>query len=140
MRITRLDSDAWDDTGRHYQSHALDAPAARQIEEAIRCLDGARHTIVTLEVCETYYMGIGGGGLTGMYLVYISQDDEGCDLLLAPGAAAWAADDVVRLTIAGEASEYPRRLCVNLATALHAARAFAASGTRDAAFAWERQR
>lgn len=160
MYITRLSSDEWDETGRHYDPRETDTPGEAEVEAAIQRLDGRRWTVVTLEASDERYMGIGGGS-DGRYLVFVAgpaqpetdlasaageaetdadeTDEDTVYVLLAPNAEHIPAEAEARLYIAGEETIHPLRHCVDLDTALRAAHTYAETGALDPTLTWERE-
>lgn len=104
-----------------------------EIETAIRALDGHRRTLVTLETEGETHMSIGGGN--GRYLVYLTFDNDNFNYLVDLSGS----DKDETLVIGGQEGIYPARSCVDLATAVKAAKVFAQLGTMDRSVSWERE-
>jgi len=111
---------------------SLSRPAWSQIESAIRGLDGARNSLITLTIGEPVpHMAIGGG--PERYIVYITFDNKSfptlADPTLGPG--------MIELVAGGQRGKYQKKNAVSLAFALQAAKVFALSGTLDSALTWD---
>jgi Immunity protein Imm1 len=109
-----------------------EAKGWEEIEAAIRELDGHRRTLVTLEAEGETHMAIGGG--TGRYLVYVTFDNENFNYLVNPSKP----DNAETLVVGGQEGIYPAKWCVDLATTLRAAKAFAELGMIEKSVVWER--
>lgn len=103
-----------------------------QIEAAINQLDGQRKTLLTLETEGETHMAIGGGG-NGQYVVYVTFDNESFHYVVEPANASQEQT----LIVGGQAGDYPRKLCVDKAAAIQAAKTFAERGTMDGSVCWE---
>ncbi|HBL13073.1 MAG TPA: hypothetical protein DD379_17090 [Cyanobacteria bacterium UBA11162] len=102
-----------------------------EIETAIKELDGHHKTLVTLEADGETHMAVGGG--TDKYLVYLTFDNETFHYLVDPSKPD--ADE--RLTVGGQEGVYPAKLCVDIDSAIKAAKTFAELGTMDKSVIWK---
>lgn len=102
-----------------------------EIETAIKELDGHHRTLVTLEADGETHMAVGGG--TDKYVVYLTFDNETFHYLVDPSKPD--ADE--SLTVGGQEGVYPAKLCVDIDSALKAAKTFAELGTMDKSVIWE---
>lgn len=112
----------------------LEQPAWRDIEEAIRRLDGSTCSLVILGIGEppTPHMGIGGGE-NGQYIVYATPDNIVFHTLINPNATSGK----VMLVAGGQRGAYEKQICVGLPEALRAARTYAESGELDSSLTWK---
>jgi Immunity protein Imm1 len=101
------------------------------IETAIKELDGHRKTLVTLESDDETHMAVGGG--TNLYVVYLTFDNETFHYLV--DLAKSDADQ--NLIVGGQEGIYPAKLCVDIDSALKAAKTFSELGTMDKSVIWE---
>jgi hypothetical protein len=107
-------------------------PAWSQIESAIRGLDGARNSLITLAIGETVpHMAIGGG--PDRYIVYITFDNKSFSTLADPALGP----GTIELVAGGQRGKYQKKNAVSLAFALQAAKVFALSGTLDSDLTWD---
>jgi hypothetical protein len=107
-------------------------PAWPQIESAIRGLDGARNSLITLSIGEPVpHMAIGGG--PDGYIVYITFDNKSFSTLADPTIGP----GTVELVAGGQSGKYQKKNVVSLAFALQAAKVFALSGTLDSGLTWD---
>ncbi len=104
-------------------SDSRDEPSLDEVEAAVRALDGATVTMITLEITEEHHMGI-GGGKGGQYVVYMTKDNMRFWNLEDPSRG----EEVVMLVCGGQEGDFQARRCVTLDAALRAARAFASTG------------
>jgi Immunity protein Imm1 len=130
MFISKFSVEDW----QRNQNNGLLAEARgwSEIEAAIKALDGHQRTLVTLEAESETHMAIGGG--TGKYLVYVTFDNENFNYLVNPAKS----DHAETLVVGGQEGIYPAKWCVDLTSALKAAKAFAEFGTIEKSVAWER--
>jgi hypothetical protein len=135
MYVTRLDADNW--TSGSQQDEVTEHPELAQIEQALRLLDGERHTLVVLGANETTYMGVGGGA-EGRFVVFINYADEEFYSLKNADPTV-PEDEAYMLTIGGRRDEYLARQCVGREEMLRAALCFAVDGSREPSLTWERQ-
>jgi Immunity protein Imm1 len=101
------------------------------IETAIKELDGHRKTLVTLEADDETHMAVGGG--TNLYVVYLTFDNETFHYLVDPAKS----DADQNLIVGGQEGIYPAKLCVDIDSALKAAKTFSELGTLDKSVIWE---
>jgi len=113
------------------QGDEITDPDMTKIEQAIRALDGSERTLVLLKTDGVAHMGI-GGGTANVYFVYVTFDDVE---FLAPTIPVTEPGTMV-MNIGGQEGEYSKEHCVDLAVALSAARAFAASGILEPSINW----
>ncbi len=73
MFVSNLYTDKW--TGNKNEESFIQNPTLKQIETAIRELDGKIKTLVSLEADDESYMMIGGGE-SGKYIVTATLDNE----------------------------------------------------------------
>jgi Immunity protein Imm1 len=106
----------------------------KEIETAIKDLDGRRKTLVTLETDGETHMAV--GGKTGKYVVYVTFDNESFYNLVDLSKSD-ALDQP--LVVGGQEGIYPAKLCVDLNTALKAAKTFALLGTLEKSVIWEQE-
>jgi len=66
--------------------------------------------------------------------VYVTFDNENFNYLVNPSKS----DNAETLVMGGQEGVYPARWCVDLTTALKAAKAFAEFGTIEKSVVWER--
>jgi Immunity protein Imm1 len=130
MFITQFSTDDWQ--GNQNKGLLEKAKGWEEIETAIRAMDGQRKTLVTLETEGETHMAIGGG--TGKYLVYVTLDNENFNYLVSPTQS----DRAETLVVGGQEGIYPAKWCVDLTTALKAAKAFAEFGAINKTVVWER--
>jgi Immunity protein Imm1 len=135
MYVTRLDADDW--TANSQQDVVTERPELAQIEQALRGLDGERHTLVVLGANETTYMGI-GGGTEGHFVVFINYNDEEF-YSLKNSDPTISEEESFTLTIGGRRDEYLARQCIGREEMLRAALCFATDGSREPSLSWERQ-
>jgi hypothetical protein len=127
--ISQVEADEWID-GRNVGVR-IECPKWDQIEEAIRRLDGWRKTLVVLSGDGVCHMAIGGGE-GGKYVAYITFDNEAFFSLVDPSKP----DGVDMQVVGAQQGDYPARMCVNLDTALKAARTYADTGQLDGSVHW----
>ena len=130
MFISKFSTEDWQGNQNH--GSIEEAINWREIETAIRELDGHRRTLVTLETDGETHMSIGGGA--GKYLVYVTFDNENFSYLINPTKSGNAET----LVVGGQEGIYPEKWCVDLTIALKAAKSFAALGSIDKSVIWER--
>ena len=131
MIATELVTDSWD--GDRNIEAVVPSPTWDQIAKAIQELDGMVRTLVTITIQEPSHMAIGGGGGNGLYVVYATRDGE--RFRTATRQIEFTKKAVVNA--GGQEGEFPENRCVELATALTAAKSFAESGQLDPAIKWE---
>lgn len=106
----------------------------KSIEAAIRALDGDHRTLVVLGVDDAYpHMAI-GGGRDNQYIVYATYNNEVFHSLID---LEKPEDRMVQLIVGGQEGDYCANSCVDLHTALQAAKTFAESGTLDKSLVWQ---
>lgn len=106
----------------------------QEVELAIKDLNGESRTFVTLEKNDEILMGIGGGDTC--YVVYITFDNQSFQYLV--NTSVLNIPTLIQLTIGGQELFYDTSRCVNLETALKAAKTFAESGEVDESLKWEK--
>ncbi len=102
-----------------------------EIEKAISQLDGHRKTLVTLEADGETHMAIGGG--KDKYVVYLTFDNEQFYYIVELSKSE--AEE--NLTVGGQKGFYPTKLCIDINTALKAAKTFAEIGAMEKSVIWE---
>ena len=130
MFISKFSTENWQ--GNQNYGSIKEAVNWREIEAAIRELDGHRRTLVTLETDGETHMAIGGGA--SKYLVYVTFDNENFSYLINPTNLG----DAETLVVGGQEGIYPGKWCVDLAIAIRAAKSFAEIGSIDKSVIWER--
>ncbi len=122
----------------HNHGSDVDRPDMEQIEAAIRALDGDKRTVVMLEASDGSYLAIGGGS-AAKYVVTGTHNDFTFFNLLASDTSEHAdsAQPDIEITAGGQVAKYPARECVDLISALQAARIFATDGIFDPSLNWE---
>ena len=127
LAVTRMDVP--DDA----ETTSVQRPNWREIESAIRRLNGENCSLVILGVGEppVPHMAIGGGA-SGRYIVYATKDNLSFQQLTNPAALSGKCTVVA----GGQSAEYEWRFCVGLGEALRAARTYAESGECESALAW----
>lgn len=128
MFISKFSTENWQ--GNQNQELLKEARGWAEIEAAIRELDGQRRTLVTLEADGETHMAIGGGA--GKYLVYVTFDNENFNYLVH----STKLNNAETLVVGGQEGIYPAKWCVDLTTALKAAKSFAEFGTLEKSV-WE---
>jgi hypothetical protein len=111
----------------------VSAPSWKQIEAAIRALDGKRRTMVILGADGESHLAIGGGS-SDRYVVYMTFDNMRFFNLLSRNRA----DKTVTLFVGGQDSLFPDNTVVDLALALRAAKTFAETGHPDPSCKWSK--
>ena len=130
MFISKFSTENWQ--GNQNYGSIEEAINWREIETAIRELDGHRRTLVTLETDGETHMAISGGA--SKYLVYVTFDNENFSYLINPTKSG----DAETLFVGGQEGIYPGKWCIDLTIALKAAKSFAEIGSIDNSVIWER--
>jgi hypothetical protein len=103
----------------------------REVEEAIRQLDGVTWTLVRVEDPSGRTLTIGGG--PRRFVAEVADDATHRFALIDPSRGGGRID----LVVGGQLVDYPARVCVTLEVVLAAARAFTEqAGARDPALTW----
>ena len=131
MYVTTMVTDGWE--GARNDESEVELPSIKQIEEAIKRLDGERYSLVTLEAGAGAHIAIGGG--KGCYVAYATFDNERFYNLLADGDV----EQQVTLFVGGQDGEYPANTIVDERAVLAAATTFAKSGRLEPELSWEEQ-
>jgi len=106
-------------------------PSWSQIDAAIRSLDGARNSLISLTIGDPVpHMAIGGG--PDRYILYATFDNLTFATLADPSIEPGTIE-----LVAGQRGKYQARNAVSLALVLQAARVFAASGVLDRGLTWD---
>lgn len=129
MFISKFSTEDWQGNQNH--GSIEEATNWKEIETAIRELDGHRKTLVTLETDGETHMAIGGGA--SKYLVYVTSDNEKFSYLIN----STKSDKSETLVVGGQEGLYPGKWCVDLSIALRAAKSFAEIGYLDKSVVWE---
>ena len=126
-----LVTDEWQ--GVQNNEQVVVEPTVDAIAEAIEALDGEIRTMVSIVYRHPSHMEIGGGGPNRLYVVQATLDGEHYKVATRDVSPSGA----VMVTAGGQEGDYPARRCVDLETALRAARTFASTGELDPAITWE---
>ena len=129
MFVTKFSVEDW--VGNQNRGFVEQASNWQEIEAAIRELDGYHKTLITLETDGETHMAVGGG--QDRYVVYMTFDNESFHYLVDPSKS----DVEESLIVGGREGFYPAKSCVDLNTALKAARAFAELGAMDESVVWK---
>jgi Immunity protein Imm1 len=129
MFVTKFSVEDW--VGNQNRGFVEQASNWQEIEAAIRELDGYHKTLITLETDGETHMAVGGG--QDRYVVYMTFDNESFHYLVDPSKS----DVEESLIVGGQEGFYPAKSCVDLNTALKAARAFAELGAMDESVVWK---
>lgn len=113
------------------ESWLLKNPNLRQIEAAIREVDGNSKTLVTIEANSHNYMAIGSGKL-GKYVVTPTFDNIKFHVVFDLANL----DKIEKLVVGGQEGDYPAKMCVALLRCLLAVRTFSESGELDRLLDW----
>jgi hypothetical protein len=116
----------------HDKGGSIAHPTAIQIEKAIRNMDGLHKTMVILAADNGAFLGVGGGN-DGNYVVSVTLDNGMIYTVIQQGDYA---ESEVLLNTGGQAANYPAEECVDLETALHAAKAFSIDGSLQPSLQW----
>ncbi|MEH1946572.1 MAG: Imm1 family immunity protein [Nostoc sp.] len=130
MFIIKFSVEDW--IGNQNKGCVEQAHSWKEIESAIRELDGHHKTLVTLETDSETHMAVGGG--LGKYVVYLTFDNESFHYLVDPSKSD--IDEFV--IVGGQEGVYPASSCVDLNTTLKAAKTFAELGTMEESVIWEK--
>ncbi|MDZ8139420.1 MAG: Imm1 family immunity protein [Nostoc sp. DedQUE04] len=130
MFITKFSVEDW--IGNQNKGSVEQAHSWKEIESAIRELDGHHKTLVTLETDSETHMAVSGG--LGKYVVYLTFDNENFHYLVDPSKSD--IDEFV--IVGGQEGVYPASSCVDLNTTLKAAKAFVELGTMEESVIWEK--
>jgi hypothetical protein len=133
MFVLNLSAENW--VGNQDEGELTENPTWSQIEQAIRELDGKSKTLVTLGADDECYMSIGGGEF-GKYIVNVTFDNVSFHNLVNPSKL----DAIDKLIVGGQEGNYSAKMCVNLETALLAAKTFTASGNLEISLFWEKEK
>lgn len=133
MRIDRAFCDGWvagKDAGK-----AVESPTWEDVEEMILHLDGQSRTLVTFgNYEEGYYMAIGGGE-NGVFIAYVSYDDE--ERIYHLVNQNDGGNDLVELVVGGQRGSFPVKACVTQDMVISAAKRFFQAQTLDPNRKWE---
>jgi hypothetical protein len=124
-------TDRWE--GVRNKASVVSGPTWGAVAAAINALDGSVSTLVSIVHKEPSLMSIGGGGSNGLYVVQATDDGERFKVATREGDQT----QKVMITAGGQEGDYLARRCVDLATALRAARTFASTGQMDPTISWE---
>ncbi|GAB1542553.1 hypothetical protein NUACC21_52270 [Scytonema sp. NUACC21] len=113
-------------------------PTWSDIRDAILKLDGHYRSSISLMKDEDdeyeEYMGIGGGGNSGLYICFIStQNPNDCDWQLYDPSKS--SSDSVEI-IAGQKTWFALNVCVGINEILKASEAYARFGKKDESLYW----
>ncbi|GJD19003.1 hypothetical protein RIVM261_039590 [Rivularia sp. IAM M-261] len=129
MFVLDVTTEKW--VGNRNQGDFIENPDWNQVESAIRELDGASHTLVTLGADEETYMSIGGGA--GKYIVTVTFDNLNFYTLLDLAKS----NNIEKLVVGGQYGNFPANHCVDILRCLLAARTFALEGKLDELLTWQ---
>lgn len=129
MFVLDVTTEKW--VGNRNQGDFIENPDWNQVESAIRELDGASHTLVTLGADEETYMSIGGGA--GKYIVTVTFDNLNFYTLLDLAKS----NNIEKLVVGGQYGNFPALQCVDILRCLLAARTFALEGKLDELLTWQ---
>jgi hypothetical protein len=129
MFISKFSVEDWQ--GSQNRSSLRPVQSWKEIEAAIKELDGHRKTLVTLEADGETHMAVGGG--TGEYVVYLTFDNETFHYLVDPSKSGVDKN----LIVGGQEGVYPAKLCVDVDSALEAAKTFSELGAMEKSVIWE---
>lgn len=124
-------ADRWE--GLRNNASVVVEPTWEAIAGAIKALDGSVRTMVSIVYRHPSFMQVAGGGDDGLYVVQVTADGERFKV----ATRDFSPTVKVMITAGGQEGEYLARRCVELATALRAARTFASSGALEPAINWE---
>ena len=130
MFVSNLSVENW--VGNRDEGEFIENPNWNQIESAIRELNGKSKTLVTLGADDESYMTIGGGE-SEKYTVNVTFDNISFSSLVDLSKP----DEIEKLVVGGQEGNYPAKLCVDLQTALLAAKIFAELGELEPSLYWE---
>ena len=130
MFVLDLSVEKW--VGNRDEGDFIENPTWQQIESAIVELNGTTQTLVTLGADEEVYMSIGGGA-RGKYIANITFDNLTFHNLVNRSQV----EEVQQLVVGGQLVNYQAKICVDLQTALLAAKTFALAGELEESVSWE---
>ncbi len=130
MFVLDLSVEKW--VGNKNEGYVEDNPNWRQIETAIRELDGKSKTLVTLGAEDDTYMSIGGGE-SGKYVVTVTFDNINFQNLID----STKPDKLEKLVVGGQEGTYQNQMCVDLNTVLLVAKTFAELGELEQSVFWQ---
>ncbi|WP_009631509.1 Imm1 family immunity protein [Synechocystis sp. PCC 7509] len=129
MFVSKFSTEDWQ--GNQNKGYVQLVKEWQEIEKAIAQLDGHYKTLVTLETDGETHMAIGGG--KNKYVVYLTFDNEQFYYIVEPSKSE--AEE--NLTVGGQEGAYPAKLCIDINTALKAAKTFAEIGVMEKSVIWE---
>jgi hypothetical protein len=132
MYIESLHYDRWVERNDVGSTVAGDHLSVYAVKEAVRRLEGAERTLVTLQGPGTSHLAVGGSAATGM-VVYATFDNDTFYQLTNPEARE---DEIVEVVAGGQTGDYPARMVVGLSVAFQAAEEFAEGGVLSSQLAW----
>ena len=130
MHVKSIHCDCW--TDRQDSGTTLPNPSMADIERAVRELDGATKTIVTLEKGPNAYMAI-AARWNDRVIVNETPDNREFHSLVDRNAP----DEEVILYVGGQDSNFSKRLFVPIEWALAATKAYLETGERDESLSWQ---
>ncbi|NEQ36787.1 MAG: hypothetical protein F6K40_11060 [Okeania sp. SIO3I5] len=130
MFVLDLSVEKW--VGNQDEGDFIENPTWQQIESAIGELNGTSKTLVTLGADEEIYMSVGGGA-GGQYIVNVTFDN----LTFYNLVDLSQLEEVQQLVVGGQLGNYQAKICVDLQTALLAAKTFALAGELEESVSWE---
>jgi hypothetical protein len=119
------------------EEEVVQEPSWRDVEAAIRRLDGEEYNDVYLErPDERKWLAVGGG--SGRYFVMLTIEAHTPDESWLVACSEGGDEAVESLVVGGQPGNYPARQVVPLELALDAAKAFYATGEPALMLRWER--
>lgn len=138
MFVLDLSVEKW--VGNRDEGDFIENPTWQQIESAIGELNGTTQTLVTLGADEEIYMSVGGGA-GGQYIVNVTFDNlTFYNLVVRDSGTEFyrsQPEEVQQLLVGGQLGNYQAKICVDLQTALLAAKTFALAGELEESVSWE---
>ena len=130
MFVSNLTVENW--IGNKDEGDLIENPDWQQIESAICELDGKSKTLVTMGADDETYMTIGAGE-SGRYVVNVTFDNINFQNLVDSSKS----NEMEKLVVGGQEGNYPAKMCVDLQTALLAAKTFSESGELEPSVCWQ---
>ncbi|HMV87752.1 MAG TPA: Imm1 family immunity protein [Blastocatellia bacterium] len=129
METSVLVIDQWQ--GNLNEEKAIADPKWKDIESAIKALDGKRHTMVTIKNKANNYLIVGGG--KGNKYVVIATFDNQSFYNLVTGLNG----KTERLVVGGQIGDYPSNMCVTLDTTLNVSKTYFENNELDTSAIWQ---
>jgi immunity protein Imm1 of predicted polymorphic toxin system len=125
--VLTMVADGWE--APRYVERTTVQPAWAEVEQAIRALDGKRHTEVTLDSDNETSIVVRGGA--GRYTVFFADPDSDSAIVDHTKATGGA-----RLVLGGQTEVVPTNIIMGLVQALQAVRVFYHHGVMDGDQEW----